>query len=140
MQDSSLKSLTTERLEDARALLAAKRFSGAYYMAGYVAECALKVCVIKRIEDVTRQGFMPDKALLNQIYIHKLTELVKSADLQPQLAVAITSPTFQANWNIVTAWNETARYRSFDEQDAEDILQALTDPIDGVLPWIQQFW
>jgi len=39
-------STVDERIEDATALLAASRWSGAYYLTGYALECALKSCVL----------------------------------------------------------------------------------------------
>jgi hypothetical protein len=139
--DSTFKALTTERLADARTLHGAGRHSGAYYMAGYAAECALKVCVIKRIADVAARDYMPEKTLLKNIYIHDLNELIKSADLSPQLDSAKrSSATFRVNWATVSKWSEAARYKTWSEQDAADILLALTDASDGVLPWIQNFW
>jgi hypothetical protein len=35
-----------ERVRDAAALLKARRWSAAYYLAGYAAECGLKACVV----------------------------------------------------------------------------------------------
>jgi hypothetical protein len=37
-----LRQLAQDRILDAKALLAARRWSGAYYLAGYAVECALK--------------------------------------------------------------------------------------------------
>jgi hypothetical protein len=39
--------LANDRIADARALLAAKRWSAAYYLAGYAVEAALKACIAK---------------------------------------------------------------------------------------------
>ena len=50
MNRAELQRLSLERIEDARALLAAKQWSGAYYLAGYSLECALKSCVLAYIE------------------------------------------------------------------------------------------
>ena len=50
MNRSELQRLSNERIEDAQALLAASRWAGAYYLAGYAVECALKACVMAYIE------------------------------------------------------------------------------------------
>ncbi len=50
MNRAELQQLSDERIEDARALLAAKRWPGAYYLAGYALECALKSCVLAYID------------------------------------------------------------------------------------------
>ena len=43
--------LAAERLSDAEALLAAGRFDCAYYIAGYVVECVLKVCIANKTKE-----------------------------------------------------------------------------------------
>lgn len=59
MDRSELQRLAQERLADSEALFAAGRFSGAYYLAGYVIECALKACVAK----LTVPESFPDREL-----------------------------------------------------------------------------
>jgi len=44
-----LQKLAEVRLKDAQALLGRKRWSGAYYLSGYVIECALKACLLKHL-------------------------------------------------------------------------------------------
>ena len=46
MTRADFQKLANERVADARALLAARRWGGAYYLAGYAVECGLKSCVI----------------------------------------------------------------------------------------------
>ena len=45
MNRADLQKLAEERLADAELLLANGRFGGAYYLSGYVVECALKACI-----------------------------------------------------------------------------------------------
>lgn len=47
MTRSDLQKLAAERIADAKALLAMKRWSAAYYLAGYAVECGLKACIAK---------------------------------------------------------------------------------------------
>ena len=44
---SDFQQLADVRAAEAAALLAAGRWDGAYYLAGYAVECALKACVAK---------------------------------------------------------------------------------------------
>jgi HEPN domain-containing protein len=44
-----LQNLARIRLKDAKALLGRKRWSGAYYLCGYVIECALKACILRHL-------------------------------------------------------------------------------------------
>jgi hypothetical protein len=39
--------LAKERISDAKVLLGARHWVGAYYLAGYAVECALKACIAK---------------------------------------------------------------------------------------------
>ncbi len=47
MNRSDLQNLATIRLRDAEVLLDNGRYDGAYYLLGYVIECALKACIAK---------------------------------------------------------------------------------------------
>jgi len=42
-----LQALSRIRLTEAKALLRLGHYDGAYYLAGYAAECALKACIAK---------------------------------------------------------------------------------------------
>lgn len=42
-----LQQLSEQHLGDAQVLLEQKRWPGAYYLAGYAVECALKACIAK---------------------------------------------------------------------------------------------
>jgi HEPN domain-containing protein len=55
------------RLQESKALLAAGFPEGAYYLAGYAVECALKACIAKR----TREHDFPEKES-KDFYIHDL--------------------------------------------------------------------
>jgi HEPN domain-containing protein len=46
-----LQKLAEDRLLDAEALLAAGRWSAAYYLAGYAVECAIKACIAKLVQE-----------------------------------------------------------------------------------------
>jgi HEPN domain-containing protein len=60
------------RLDEARLLFANGHPSGAYYLAGYAIECALKA----RISSQFRANEIPDKALVNGVYEHDLSKLL----------------------------------------------------------------
>jgi HEPN domain-containing protein len=52
-----LQALSNVRLKEAKALLGAGLWDGAYYLAGYAVECALKACIAKQ----TQRYEFPDK-------------------------------------------------------------------------------
>lgn len=62
------------RLQEAQALLKAGLPDGAYYLAGYSIECALKACIAK---STRRYDFPPDKKTIDAIYVHNLKGLMK---------------------------------------------------------------
>jgi hypothetical protein len=70
--------LSSERLEEAEALLALGKWGGAYYLAGYAVELALKSCVIKRL--MATDAF-PGKDFSRECYTHDLGKLVGLAGL-----------------------------------------------------------
>ncbi len=37
-------------------------------------------------------------------------------------------------------WSEEAWYQIYEEKWAQGLLQAVTDPMDGVMTWLQTLW
>lgn len=137
MTRSDLQRLAAERLADAKALLAAKRWAGAYYLAGYAVECGLKACIAK----LTQAEEFPDKAFADKCWTHDVKRLVYLAGLEPihDNLVAADSE-FEDNWDTVRSWDESSRYRRSAKVDAEDLFNAVTDRMHGVMPWIRLYW
>ena len=136
MNRKEFQSLALERLDDAQAMLDAKRYSGAYYLAGYAVECALKACIARQ----TRQDDFPPRDAA-KYYTHDITKLLDGAGLVAEYkAAADNSPMFETNWALVKDWTEDARYRSREQQKAEELLAAITDSQHGVLQWLKQYW
>jgi len=134
---TQLQQLAQERARDAGALLLAGQWSGSYYLAGYAVECGLKACIAK----LTNQHDYPDKDLAQKCYIHKIEVLVEVAGLGLQRkADATANPALGANWLIVKDWDERARYQLWTEPQARKLFAAVTDPANGVLPWIRGHW
>lgn len=137
MNREQLQRLAQERAEDAQALLAAGRWSGAYYLAGYSVECALKACVAK----LTNQYDFPDKDRASKCYTHNLENLVEIAGLRKTRDEDGTAnPTRLVNWVLLKRWNEQSRYQVWDEREARSLVSAVTDTLNGVLPWITARW
>jgi HEPN domain-containing protein len=137
MNRSDLQRLTGIRIREARILFKAGEYSGAYYLAGYAVECALKACIAKK----TRRFDFPDKSRALQSYTHNLRELLRLAGLNDDLeATQKTSEKFAAGWNEVCKWTEESRYSTWTKNDAGQILDAIVRRKDGVLPWIKLHW
>jgi hypothetical protein len=122
MNRVDLQGIAETRVQESGALLAAGFPDGAYYLAGYAVECALKACIAKR----TREHDFPEKALATRSYTHKLQDLLVVAELRTELEAALQAdPIMQANWTIVKDWSEESRYEKRTLQEAEILLRAI---------------
>jgi HEPN domain-containing protein len=131
-----LQNLALTRLKEVEVLLNNRQYSGAYYLSGYVIECALKACIAKQ----TKKFDFPDKKTVMDSYTHDLEKLVKVAKLDTQLKSLLNDPDFSLRWSTVKDWSEESRYQKHNRQEALDIYSAITDPNHGVLQWLQQHW
>ncbi len=138
MNRIDLQKIAEMRLQESKALLNAGFPEGAYYLAGYAVECALKACIAKR----TREHDFPEKDLVNQSHTHKLENLLKLTELSIEWDTAVQAvPSMKANWAIIKNWAETSRYeKQKTAQEAAELLQAIEDQPGGLLPWIQLHW
>jgi HEPN domain-containing protein len=130
---TDLQKLANLRIEEAEALLKARKYSGAYYLAGYAVECALKACIAKK----TKRHDWPNKDLVSKCFTHDIERLLDLAGLKPLLP---SDPAFQINWGIVKDWSEQDRYEQKSRAEALALYNAITDPTHGVLPWIKTHW
>jgi hypothetical protein len=122
------------RLNESKALLAAGFPEGAYYLAGYAVECALKSCIAKK----TREHDFPDKKLVIDSHTHDLAKLPQLAELKIDLDSAMQgNSAMQSSWDAIQDWSETSRYERKSLQEAVDLLQAIEDQTGGLLPWIR---
>jgi HEPN domain-containing protein len=137
MNRGDLQRLSNARIREAKILLNAGEYSGAYYLSGYAVECALKACFAKNVD---RYDF-PERNV-KDIFTHSLVKLVDLTDLEDELAEAKrASGRFAASWNEVCKWTEHSRYSSaITSGDAEQMLDALMRRKDGVLTWIKRHW
>src|SRR6202142_1914903 len=95
------------RAKEAATLSKTGNQQGAYYLAGYSVECALKACIAKKTK---RYEFPPPREVTNNIYTHDLTGLLKQAGLDKQLEKdMLTNPTLAGNWSTVKNWDEKTR-------------------------------
>lgn len=139
MNRAAWQQLAEERIAEAKILLAAQKWSGAYYLAGYAVECALKSCILARVE--ADGAIFREKKFSERCWTHDLLELLELADLEVarDAHIAASLPRKQY-WDTVEAWNEHSRYVRQAQQDAEKLMNAIDDPNDGVLLWIKSHW
>jgi HEPN domain-containing protein len=137
-----LQKLANMRLQDAKALLGRKRWSGAYYLSGYVIECALKACLLKHLGESDAvfgmQGYLKQ---LSECWTHDLVKLLTLAGLDRDFGVARgANPVLDRCWGIVKDWTETSRYEEKTEDKARELYEAVSHKPDGVFLWIQSRW
>jgi len=136
MNRFEFQGLAVERLGDAKALLTTGRYSGAYYIAGYAVECALKACISRR---TNQDDFPPQTA--KGYYTHEINALLKTAGLDGDFhREAKGDPDFESYWKVVSIWTEHTRYQQREQKDAVDLLTAIDDPQHGVLQWLKKNW
>ena len=142
MTRQEFRDLAEARSSDSAALLAAGRWAGAYYLAGYAVECGLKACVMKRIgEEEGGMLFEARRFQQETCLTHDLDKLLRGAGLGEEFRLrAASGSRFAANWRWVAKWSEAARYRPWSRLQATLMYNAVTDIPEGVLPWIEQHW
>ena len=137
MNKTELENITAIRIKEAEILLMADCYQGAYYLAGYALECALKACIAKQVKEFD----FPDKKLANDSYTHKLADLVITAGLKQKLAEQEKqNKEFKLNWSVVIEWSEESRYEcAIEKKKAHDLFNAITDNESGILPWLKKY-
>jgi hypothetical protein len=124
-----------QRLAELRAEEARKQ-QGAYYLAGYAVECALKACIAKQTR---KHEFPPKHEYIRDIYTHNLSRLLQQSGLEIQLENEMkANPALANNWNVVKPWSEDARYK-VSGLKGNDMYMALMGP-NGVLTWLRKHW
>jgi hypothetical protein len=92
--------------------------SGAYYLAGYAIECALKAVIAQDF----RANEIPDLKYVRDIHTHDLSALLRLADLEEELdAEKKNNPGLYQCWTTIKTWSETARYKVWTEANASAI-------------------
>jgi len=138
MNKNDLEQLVDIRIKEAKVLLDANSYQGAYYLAGYSLECAIKACIAKQV----KQYDFPNLELAHNSYSHKLTDLLGVAGLKQKLSEKERNDMdFKLNWAVVKDWSEKARYESrVEERKAKDLYEAITHNQSGILAWLKTFW
>jgi hypothetical protein len=128
--------LTDLRAKEAATLVRSKNHQGAYDLAGFAVECAIKACIAKKTK---RHDFPVDARYAGRVYSHDLSELLKLADLDGPLERDMTTnPHLAENWIVVKSWRVDCRYETTG-LDGKEMVDALTAP-NGVLTWIKLHW
>ena len=135
-----LKNLCRIRLKEVKALYENNLYDGAFYLAGYVIELALKARICKILE-----LDYPDTGPISKSFkTHKLNELLKLGGLYKKFEDELNNnPTFKLNWSLILSWNEQYRYQptgNYQKTDVQDLIDAIENPNNGILTWIKKKW
>ena len=136
---TTFQQLAKLRLEEAKALFQSGQSSGAYYLAGYCLECALKAIIARQF----RADEIPDRNLVNKIYTHDLSDLLRLAGLESQLdAARQANSEIDRRWSIAKNWTEQARYSIWTTEQAAAIIDAVVGdgPDGGLFQWLNARW
>jgi len=115
----------------------AECWDGAYYLAGYAVECALKACIAKT---TVRYDF-PAKDRVVSSHTHNLYNLVRLAGMESILTTRNQNdPDFRTNWDVTQRWSEQSRYQRIQPELAKELLNAVSEKGHGIIPWIKQHW
>jgi hypothetical protein len=131
---AEFREIALVRLSEAKLLLDAALFDGAYYLSGYAVACASKAVIARQTR---RHDFPPKVADVRDMYTHDLSRLVKLANLD---ANRLARSVFDQNWATVKDWSEESRYARWDEPHAASLYGAVADPRHGVLRWLRKHW
>ena len=78
---------------------------------------------------------------MNVIYTHKLDLLMSASGLLPDFNRACADDAYlEANWGVVTKWNEQSRYEIIDAIAAATLISAIVDVDHGMLRWLERNW
>ncbi|MBA3312233.1 MAG: DNA-binding protein [Planctomycetaceae bacterium] len=125
------------RLEEAKALLEAEQWPGAYHLTGLAVECALKAWISRQ----TRANTFPLRDG-GKLYVHEAEKLVAQGGLTIHLqSEKAANPPFAIKWALVAQWSVDSRYdANTSEALAKDLYSAVTNRRSGVLRWIRRHW
>jgi HEPN domain-containing protein len=140
MDRAGFQRLASERLADAKALLTTRRWSGAYYLAGYAVECGLKSYILARLSAEVGLVFA-DRRLSEKCWTHSLIQLLDVAGLKATLDHDTAADAeLLDNWDVVKDWTESSRYARATREEAVTLYEAITDKKHGILRWIKVRW
>lgn len=126
---TTFQQLAESRLAEARLLLASGFPSGAYYLAGYSIECALKAIIAAQF--VANE--IPDRRLVERVHVHDLSKLLGLAGLEAEMKA---NSDMHEGWATITKWSERARYEVWTQESASAMLEAVGGE-KGLLQWLQ---
>lgn len=151
MKDAiTIRAIATLRLAEARTLANNGQPEGAFYLAGYAVELALKARITERLEMPWLFDESSTASADQFTGLGELRKLLKSHNILLLLAVAGLKPAYDRRKtqdksfvkykSLLEGWNEGIRYQlpgTKSVGDAQSFLTFLTGP-NGFLQWIEK--
>ena len=136
-----LQQLALTRLEEVKALSEKGLYDGAFYLAGYVVELALKARICTHLEV---DNYLDSGEISRSFKTHNLKNLLILSGLQGKFSREI-SKNFELlkNWSLILDWTAEHRYKllsSSSRKELQGIINALDNKNNGVLTWIKKHW
>ena len=143
---ADIKSLATDRYNDAECLLNNSRFDAAYYIAGYTVELLIKAKVCKTLgiedffdfENPQKTKLKNSDSIYRPFKVHDLEQLLVLSGIYTEFVEAIKNEIpLKAAWSVIKNWNENARYLTGKtENDAKDLLTSIKQFSEWILNYL----
>lgn len=117
-----LRKIARARLCDADALLLARRYDGAAYLAGYAVELGLKVRICKVLKWTAYPSTNKEFQGLQSFKTHDLDRLLLLSGAEIKI-----KSRYMFDWSIAVGWNPETRYQpigAVGQADAQQMIQS----------------
>lgn len=139
-----LRKLSLNRLEEAKCLHNNGFYDSAIYIAGYSIELALKAVICKKLSwtHYTPKVLRADTAKVFKAHEFLTLSVLGGVWFKIEKETD-TNPIFKAHWAIISKWSELKRYEAIGSNDktkSEEFIEAIENPVDGVLTFLKKRW
>ena len=116
-----LRTIARARLRDARVLLRARRFDGAFYLCGYAVELALKARICQTLKWTGFPETSQDFKGLQSVKTHDLEVLLRFSGVESRVKAS-----HLAEWSVVLDWNPDKRYQAIGQSTPQQATDMVT--------------
>lgn len=116
-----LRAIARARLRDAQVLLRARRFDGAFYLAGYAIGLALKARICRTLKWPGFPETAQDFKGLQSLRTHDLEILLTFSGVEARVRAK-----YSAEWAVLATWNPDRRYQAVGQSTAQETATMVT--------------
>lgn len=114
---TELKKIARARIQDAEALLKARRYDGGTYICGYAVELALKAKICRTLKWVGFPESNSEFQHLQSFKTHQLEVLLRLSGQEEKIKT-----NHFAEWSTVSTWDPSSRYRAIGSAVRSDLV------------------